>query len=79
MITLRAQRFSRTGIFAEQIFAIDWSKTYSFRGIDFHDSGIHLKFCGISLSGLCLERSQSEAIGGKIYEKCRIIAFELLI
>ena len=79
MITLRAHKLSRTGIFTEQIFAIDWSKTYSFRGVDFHDSGIYLQFCGISLPGLCLERSQSEAIGGKIYEKCRIIAFELLI
>ena len=65
MITLRAQKFSQTGIFAEQMFAIDWSKTYRFRGINFDDTGIYLKFCEISPRGLCLERSQNEAVGGK--------------
>ena len=79
MITLRAQKFSLTGIFAEQIFAIDWSKTYRFCGINFHDTGIYLKFCEISPRGLCLERSQNKAAGGKIYKKWMIIAFELLI
>ena len=79
MITLRAQKFLQTGIFAEQIFAIEWSKTYRFRGINFHDTGIYLKLCEISPRGLCLERSQNEAVGGKIYEKWMIIAFGLLI
>ena len=79
MITLRVQKFLQTGIFAEQIFAIEWSKTYRFRGINFHDTGIYLKFCEIRLRGLCLERSQNEAIGDKTYEKWMIIAFELLI
>ena len=40
---------------------------------------IYLKFCEISLRGLCLERSQNEAIGAKTYEKWMIITFELLI
>ena len=37
MITLREQKFLPTGIFEEQIFAIDWSKTYRSPGINFHD------------------------------------------
>ena len=51
MITLWAQKFPRTGIFAKQIVAVDWSKTYRFRGINFCDSGNYLKFCGISFHG----------------------------
>ena len=55
--TLKAETF------AEQIFLVDWSETCKFRGINFHDSAIYLKFCG-----WCLERSQNDAIGGKINE-----------
>ena len=39
---------------------------------------IYLKFCGIIFRRWCLERSQNEAIGSKIYRKCRIFAFQLL-
>ena len=60
-----------------EIFVVDWFETCKFRGINFGDSAIYLKVCGINFRGF-LERSQNQAIGGKIYEKCRIFAFELL-
>ena len=34
---------------------------------------------GRNFRGRCLNKSQKEAIGAKIYKKCRIFAFELLI
>ena len=40
--TLRAE------IFAEQIFTVDWSETCKFRGVNFRDTVIYLKFCGIN-------------------------------
>ena len=73
MITLWAQKFPRTGIFAKQIVAVDWSKTYRFRGINFCDSGNYLKFCGISFHGWYLGRLQNEAIGGKFRKKIGLL------
>ena len=66
-------------IFAEHIFAVDWSKTCKFYGINFRDLGIYLKFFEINFHRWCLEMPQNEAIRGKIYEKCTMVAFELLI
>ena len=34
-------------IFAEEMFAVDWSETCKFRGTNSHDLAIYLKFCGI--------------------------------
>ena len=73
MVTLRE------GVFMEQTFVIDWSETCKICGISFYDSAICLKCCGINFCGWCLERLQNKAIRGKIYEKCKTFAFELLI
>ena len=62
-----------------QVFAVDWSETCKFHRINLRNSAVYLKFCGVNFGGLCLERSQNEGIGGKVYKKYRIFVFELLI
>ena len=76
--TLKAEIFASRD-FLEQIFAVNMSETYKFRGINFRNLAIYFKFCGINFHEWCLERSQNEANGRKIYKICRIFAFKLLI
>ena len=68
---LRLVNTWRAEIFAEQIFEVDWSKTFKFQGINFRDSAIYLNFYRIDFPGWCLEGHKTKQLEAKSTKNVR--------